>query len=217
MPKYRVTAEDGVAPVSGVLYRKGAEFDWLGWPMRGVEPADEAGRRVFAYWEKNQTNPLCGPGTSPHSAIGGDFYLPHLGAIHLRARGPGDWHHSQQIPFISRPEKLRDGMPEYTVQADYMYGGAVVPAGSRVVCLSWPTDDLEAANGAAERVKAYQAEFGTHPKFIAVRAPWCEFALAVVLPDLGPLPRKPGTGRGDAYVPDEPPRDTRRDYRPSTW
>jgi hypothetical protein len=89
-----------------------------------------------------------------------------------------------------------------------------VPVGTEVVCLSWPDDNLEPANEPAERVQAYQIEFSAHPKFGALLGPWWEFALAVVLPDLGPLPRKPGSGRYDAHP--EPARDTRV-YQQSTW
>lgn len=185
-PRYRATEDNTNFGIG--FYRKGQEFNHLGWPKvfsGGIEAANEAATRVMQWWSRFRLDAQCPP--TPWNAEHDRIFLPH----HL----PPDFRSTRQ-PALPRVEI--EGMPRYRATWQQNFGGREVSIGDEVSYCGWPKNGLEPINDEARQVAAYYETHRDHPKLTS--APWCDFAQELFLPEL-PEPKR-GPGSADGYARD---------------
>jgi hypothetical protein len=194
-PTYKVTDPNGIVLLA--FHKCGSLVQYDGWPKLGMEPHNEAARRIAAYGRR--LDPFC-PKT-PWLAAFGCFYLPAtLPAIGRDMRVPAPRLLANgKIAFEDpRGAALPSPVPDDKVTAAMpWYDGVVGQVGRRIIedaneiiaFLGWPPESFVAANSPAEQVKAYQQKYQGRPDMLS--SPWCEFRRGLFLPALRELVQRP--------------------------
>lgn len=177
--------------MSGLLHKHGDVVAIHGWPIDGVDPENEAGRRVHAYWARHQNNSeIVHRYSAPVDPLVGGIFLPSIVTLSTRETDPEKFI-SDRISDVPRPPVSYPGMPIYELRRRAFHGGKIVEEGAKVEWLGWPADHLMTpANQPAELVANYFSANRENPKLRL--APWCEYRRAVILPAL-PQNLRPGT------------------------
>ena len=166
-PRYRVTASQ-IVYIDGVLRSPGATYESVGWPpAAGVEPINEAARRVMKFKKQHFAEPVCGRQTSPFARKYGKIFLPHIG--------------TNPVDAASVP----DHAPRYSSPHGAEFQSGDVGPGRVFVFLAWPAPGWKAENGAARLVLEWLEAHGGDPRM--EQSPWNSFDDTLVLPDLPPI------------------------------